>query len=83
MAKKRIELQKVRKASKLTQEQVAAALGITRSQYTSIEIGRVATPVDLAIRIASFFGKSVEELFGAGGDSNDERAGTGCSSAGL
>ncbi|MGB9866576.1 MAG: helix-turn-helix transcriptional regulator [Bacillota bacterium] len=60
MRKRLIEL---RKTKGLTQQQVAEALGITRSFYGMIETGHRNPTLDLAKRIAEIFGADIDELF--------------------
>jgi putative transcriptional regulator len=49
--------------NEITQQELANALGITRLTVHSIETGKFNPSVSLAIRIANFFGKAVEEIF--------------------
>lgn len=46
-----------------TQEQIARAIGVSRQTIISIEKGNYTPSVLLALRIARFFRKSVEEVF--------------------
>jgi putative transcriptional regulator len=46
-----------------TQEEVAAALGITKSSWAMYERDERVPRDEVKIRIAKYFGKSVEELF--------------------
>lgn len=46
-----------------TQEEIAAALGITKSSWAMYERDERVPRDEVKIRIAKFFGKSVEELF--------------------
>lgn len=46
-----------------TQEEIAAALGITKSSWGMYERDERVPRDEVKIRIAKFFGKSVEELF--------------------
>ena len=46
-----------------TQEQLAEAVGVTRQTIIAIERGNYVPSVLLAIKIAKFFKKSVEEVF--------------------
>lgn len=52
-----------RRAKELTQEGLAELLGVTRQSIISIESGRYVPSTVLALKIAKFLGKSVEELF--------------------
>ena len=53
----------LRKARKLSQEELAAAVGVTRQTITSIETGKYTASLVLAWRIARYFGLSIEEVF--------------------
>ncbi len=48
---------------KLTQEELAAAVGTTRQTITSIEVGKYTASLPLAYRIARHFGLTIEEVF--------------------
>jgi putative transcriptional regulator len=55
---------KVQRAIKnLTQEELAAQIGVTRKTINTIENGIFVPSTILAIRLARFFGIKVEELF--------------------
>ena len=47
----------------LTQEALAAELGVTRQTILAIEKGKYDPSIDLAFRIARFFSASVEDIF--------------------
>jgi len=47
----------------LTQEALAKAIGVTRQTVIAMEKGNYTPSVALALEIASFFKKSVEEIF--------------------
>jgi putative transcriptional regulator len=47
----------------VTQEDVAAAVGVTRKTINTIENGKFTPSTTLAIRLARYFGIPVEELF--------------------
>ncbi|MGN0975553.1 MAG: helix-turn-helix transcriptional regulator [Gemmiger sp.] len=53
----------LRKARKLSQQELADAVGVTRQTITSIEVGRYTASLELAFRIARYFGLSIEEVF--------------------
>jgi len=53
----------LRKKHKLSQEELALAVGVTRQTITSIEIGKYTASLTLAYKIANYFGKSIEEVF--------------------
>ena len=52
-----------RKATGLTQEELAAALGVSRQTIISIERGKYVPSLPLALRLARYFGCATEELF--------------------
>jgi putative transcriptional regulator len=47
----------------MSQEALAAAVGVTRQTILSIEKGRFVPSALLALRIARFFGRPFEEVF--------------------
>lgn len=53
----------VRKSKKVTQEDLAHAIGVTRQTIIAIEKGNYTPSVILALKIARFFGEPVEQLF--------------------
>lgn len=53
----------LRKKQKLTQEELANKLGVTRQTIISIEQGRYIASLPLALKMANVFGVSVEEIF--------------------
>ena len=53
----------LRKMKKLSQEELASAVGVTRQTITSIEVGKYTASLPLAFKIARYFGKSIEEVF--------------------
>lgn len=53
----------LRKARKLSQEELALAVGTTRQTITSIETGKYIASLPLAYKIAHYFGLSIEEVF--------------------
>lgn len=53
----------VRKNKKVTQEDLAQAIGVTRQTIIAIEKGNYTPSVILALKIARFFGEPVEQLF--------------------
>ena len=52
-----------RKQRKLSQEELADAVGTTRQTITSIEVGKYTASLPLAYKIAKFFGLTIEEVF--------------------
>lgn len=53
----------LRKERKLSQEELAKEVGVTRQTITSIESGKYVASLPLAYRIAKFFGMTIEEVF--------------------
>ena len=52
-----------RKEAGVTQEEFAKAVEVSRQTVISIEKGNYVPSVLLALKIASFFGKNVEDIF--------------------
>ncbi len=57
------KIRELRKARKLSQEELALAVGTTRQTITSIETGKYIASLPLAYKIAHYFGLSIEEVF--------------------
>ena len=57
------QVQALRNNKSITQENLAKAIGVTRQTIIAIEKGNYTPSVLLALRIAKFFKKSVEEVF--------------------
>lgn len=53
----------LRKQHKLSQEELAFAVGVTRQTITSIECGKYTASLVLAYKIAKYFGLTIEEVF--------------------
>ena len=56
-------IQELRKHDKVTQEELALALGVTRQTIISLENGKYNASLQLAFKISRFFGKSIEYIF--------------------
>ncbi|MBE3586532.1 MAG: helix-turn-helix transcriptional regulator [Thermoanaerobacter sp.] len=56
-------LKEFRKKRKVTAKQLAEAVGTSRSNISMIEIGLRKADLDLAKRIAEYFGTTIEEIF--------------------
>ena len=56
-------IRELRKQRKLSQEELADAVGTTRQTITSIEVGKYTASLPLACKIARYFGLSIEEVF--------------------
>ena len=52
-----------RKARGMTQQQLAAALGVSRQTIISLESGRYNPSILLAHSIAQLFGEQIEDIF--------------------
>ena len=57
------KIRELRKARKLSQEELAEAVGTTRQTITSIEVGKYIASLPLAYKIARYFGLTIEEVF--------------------
>lgn len=57
------KIQELRKAQKLSQAELADELEVTRQTIISLEKGRYNASLELAYKIAKFFGKTIEEVF--------------------
>ena len=57
------KIQELRKQNKVTQEELAAALGVTRQTIISLENGKYNASLQLAFKIARFFEQSIEDIF--------------------
>ena len=55
-------IQELRKHDKVTQEELALALGVTRQTIISLENGKYNASLQLAFKISRFFGKSIEDI---------------------
>lgn len=56
-------VQEVRKSKKVTQEELAQEVGVTRQTIIAIEKGNYTPSVLLALKIAQFFNTTVDTLF--------------------
>lgn len=56
-------IQELRKAKKVTQQELADALCVTRQTIISLENGKYNASLILAHKAAQFFGIAIEELF--------------------
>ena len=53
----------LRKERRITQEELADAVEVTRQTIISLENGRYNASLLLAHKIANYFGRSIEEIF--------------------
>jgi putative transcriptional regulator len=59
-------------AERMTQQELADLVGVTRQTILSIEKGNYNPSVGLALRLAGVFGATVEELFELAKGENDD-----------
>lgn len=57
------DVSKFRKISRLTQEELAKIVGVTRQTIISIEQGKYIASLPLAFKIAKVFNVTVEDIF--------------------
>lgn len=53
----------LRKKRKISQEDLALAVGVTRQTITSIEVEKYTASLPLAYKISHYFGLTIEEVF--------------------
>ena len=63
------EVRDLRTERGLSQQELGDAMGVSRQTINSIEKGRYTPSLPLAIALARYFGKPVEEIFDADRDS--------------
>lgn len=56
-------IRELRKKNKLSQEELAEAVGTTRQTITSIENEKYIASLPLAYKISHYFGLNIEEVF--------------------
>ena len=56
-------IKELRKEKKLSQEELALAVGTTRQTITSIEVEKYTASLVLAYKIARYFDKKIEDVF--------------------
>ena len=57
------KIQELRMANKISQAELADEMGVTRQTIISLEKGRYNASLELAFKIARYFGKTIEEVF--------------------
>ena len=57
------KIQELRKANKISQAELADEMGVSRQTIISLEKGRYNASLELAFKIARYFGKTIEEVF--------------------
>lgn len=63
-------LKKLREAARYTQDEVAQALGITRSAYSNYESGEREAPYDVLEKVSDLFGCEMYLLFEENGNAD-------------
>ncbi|MGI6541716.1 MAG: helix-turn-helix transcriptional regulator [Limnochordia bacterium] len=56
-------LEELRKQRNIKQEELAAALEVSRQTISALENGRYNPSITLAFKVAGFFGLSIEDIF--------------------
>ncbi len=56
-------IKELRKQHKITQDDLAIAVGVTRQTIISLENGKYNASLQLAHKIAKYFGMTIEEIF--------------------
>ena len=56
-------LEELRKKTGIKQEELAAAMAVSRQTIGSLENGRYDPSLTLAFKLARYFGLSIEEIF--------------------
>ncbi len=56
-------VRRLREAKGLSQGELASELDVSRQTINSIEVGRYVPSLPLALKLAQFFGKPIEEMF--------------------
>ncbi len=59
----RTRIKELRRAHKMSQAELADAVGTTRQTITSIEVGKYTASLPLAYKIARHFGLTIEDVF--------------------
>jgi putative transcriptional regulator len=61
------DVRELRATRAMSQQALGVALGVSRQTINAIEQGRYDPSLPLAIKMARYFGRSVEEVFHADG----------------
>lgn len=62
-----------RAEKRLTQEELAQAVGVTRATIIAIEKGNYNPSLELAFRLARYFQSDIQSIFFVEGESNEPR----------
>ncbi len=57
------KIAQLRKQYRISQEELASAVGVTRQTITSLEREKYTASLVLAYKIARYFGKHIEDVF--------------------
>ena len=57
------KIAQLRKQRRISQEELANAVGVTRQTITSLEVEKYTASLILAYKIAKHFGMTIEEVF--------------------
>ena len=57
------KIKQLRKETKVTQDELAAAVGVTRQTIISLENGRYNASLALAHKISKYFDMTIEQVF--------------------
>ncbi len=57
------QIRTLRQQRRISQEELAWAVGTTRQTITSIETGKYTASLPLAYKIARYFGLTIEQVF--------------------
>lgn len=57
------KIAELRKQKKISQEELAKAVGVTRQTITSIEVEKYTASLVLAYKIAKYFDTTIEDIF--------------------
>lgn len=57
------KIKELRKTHKVSQDELALAVGVTRQTVTSLECEKYTASLVLAYKISKYFGLSIEEVF--------------------
>lgn len=58
-----VRVRDFRKENKVTQDDLAKAVGVTRQTIISLESGKYTASLQLAHKLAKYFGVAIEDLF--------------------
>ena len=56
-------IKELRKENKVTQDELAGAVGVTRQTIISLENGKYNASLQLAYKISKYFGMRIEDIF--------------------